>query len=286
MCREGSSEEGGLFMSTALTYRDLTAAEQAVYDVCLTKYLKARAAQERLLADNTMQRADAAESAMKRLKPPYLTNLWAAANVAYYYGKISFTTSRHTRAKAQLEAWMRTQAQQRGCETFVRDSFPQFPSEIVPWPEPPTDEPAAPAYPEALHNIIETFRQAAPEERLTLLMGYAQRMPALPAEMYSARDTMEQVNECQIPVFLLAQLHDGKVHYYIDVPQDAPTVRGFAGLLYAGINSATPAAIAAMPNDLDLQLGLQKVLSPLRLIGLTALASRMKHQALDLAKTP
>jgi len=139
------------------------------------------------------------------------------------------------------------------------------------------------ACPEALQEIIEIFRDASPEERLDILLEYALSMPDLPEELHSARDTMEQVHECQTPVFLLAQLRDGKVQYYIDVPREAPTVRGFASILYEGLNGATPAAIVATPNDLYQQLGLHKVLSPLRLRGLTALLSRMKRNARELA---
>jgi len=98
-----------------------------------------------------------------------------------------------------------------------------------------------------------------------------------------ARDTMEQVDECATPVFLLAQLHEGKVHYDIDVPRDAPTMRGFAGLLHTGLNGATPTVIAATPDDLCQQLGLQKALGSLRVRGLTALLTRMKRHARDLA---
>jgi cysteine desulfuration protein SufE len=73
------------------------------------------------------------------------------------------------------------------------------------------------------------------------------------------------------------------VHYAIDVPRDAPTMRGFAGLLYAGLQGATPAAIVATPDDLCQQLGLQKALGSLRVRGLTALLMRMKRNARDLS---
>ncbi len=272
-------------MSTALTYGDLSRAEQAAYDVCLRQYLKASDAKARLLADGTAQRADTAEAAMKRLRPPYHRNLWAAVRVAYCYAKIGLTTRRYTQASTRLETLIRTYAQQRGCPAFVRESFPQFPADLEPWPTLAADVSTAPTYPAALQQIIATFRAAAPDERLRLLLGYAQSLPALPAELHNARDSMEHVLECQAPVFLLAQLHEGKVHYYIDVPQEAPTVRGFAGLLHQGLHGATPAEIAAMPRDLDVQLDLQKVLSPIRLIGLTALASRMQHNARELAVT-
>ena len=138
-------------------------------------------------------------------------------------------------------------------------------------------------WPEALQEIVETFHDASPEERLDMLLEYALSMPELPEELQNARDTMEQVHECQTPVFLLAKLQDGKVYYHIDVPREAPTVRGFAGILYEGLNGAPPAAIVATPNDLYQRLGLHKVLSPLRLRGLTALLSRMKRNAQELA---
>lgn len=140
------------------------------------------------------------------------------------------------------------------------------------------------ACPEALQEIIETFRDASPEERLDILLEYAMNLPDLPEELHSARDTMEQVHECQTPVFLLAQLRDGKVYYYLDVPREAPTVRGFAGILCEGLQGASPEEIVATPNDLYQQLGLHKVLSPLRLRGLTALLSRMKRNARELAE--
>jgi cysteine desulfuration protein SufE len=139
------------------------------------------------------------------------------------------------------------------------------------------------ACPEALQDIIEEFSSASPEERLELLLEFAMELPDLPEELHNARDTMEQVHECQSPVFLHASLKDGRVVYHIDVPREAPTVRGFASILHTGLNGATPAAIAAAPANLYQQLGLHKVISPLRLRGLAALLARMKRNAEELA---
>ena len=60
-------------------------------------------------------------------------------------------------------------------------------------------------------------------------------------------------------------------------------VRGFAGLLHAGLNGATPTAIAATPDDLCQQLGLQQAPGALRVRDLTALLRRMKRSARDVA---
>jgi cysteine desulfuration protein SufE len=138
-------------------------------------------------------------------------------------------------------------------------------------------------WPEALQEIIDLFADAPPEERLDILLEFAMSMPDQPEELQATHDAMEQVHECQSPVFLLSKLRDGKVYYYLDVPREAPTVRGFAGILHEGLNGASPEAIAATPNDLYQRLGLHKVLSPLRLRGLTALLSRMKRNAQELA---
>ena len=138
-------------------------------------------------------------------------------------------------------------------------------------------------WPEALQEIIDMFGDASPEDRLDILLEFAMNLPDLPEELHNARETMEQVHECQTPVFLLAKMAHDKVYYHIDVPREAPTVRGFASILYEGLNGAFPEAIAATPNDLYQRLGLHKVLSPLRLRGLTALLSRMKRNAQELA---
>ena len=94
---------------------------------------------------------------------------------------------------------------------------------------------------------------------------------------------MEQVDECATPVFLLAQLHESQVHYYIEAPRDAPTMRGFAGLLHASLNGATPAAMPPRPTASASNWALRKALGALRVRGLTALLKRMKRTARDLA---
>lgn len=176
-----------------------------------------------------------------------------------------------------------TQATQRGFETVERASFPDFPAGLDPLNTGPSVEhdSVAHAYPDALQHILTTFREASSAQRLEQLVAYAETLPELPEALQQARDTMEQVDECATPVFLAAQLRGGQVHYYIDVPHDAPTMRGFAGLLYATLNGATPTAIAATPDDLCQQLGLQQALGALRVRGLTALLRRMKRSARD-----
>jgi cysteine desulfuration protein SufE len=278
-------------MSRGLTYTDLNATEQLQYTTIVSHINAASTGGDdgRNPLPPHAHMSDA--TAMHTPTPPAsgLRHVWAAVQGVYAYGKRWVARLRRQPSEptyaAQLAHFIRIQATRRGFETFERTSFPHFPTGIDPFPPRVTGDldTAAHAYPDALHHILTTFREASPTQHLELLVAYAETLPELPVALQQARDTMEQVDECATPVFLLAQLHEGTVHYYIDVPRDAPTMRGFAGLLHAGLNGATPAAIAATPDDLCQQLGLQKALGALRVRGLTALLMRMKRNARDLA---
>jgi cysteine desulfuration protein SufE len=135
--------------------------------------------------------------------------------------------------------------------------------------------------PPQLQEIISEFQEADPRERLEYLLEYALELPDLPPRLLAQRDQMEQVHECQTPVFLHTELHDGLVEFFLDIPQESPTVRGYAGILVAGLNHTTPEDVINTPDDFYLQLGLQEVITPQRLRGLHALLSYMKRQTLQ-----
>ncbi|GIV80063.1 MAG: cysteine desulfuration protein SufE [Litorilinea sp.] len=132
--------------------------------------------------------------------------------------------------------------------------------------------------PPSLQTIIREFREATPRERLEYLLEYAMDLPELPAHLAEQRDAMEQVHECQTPVFLHTELEDGHVHFYLDIPQESPTVRGYAAVLAEGLNGTSPEEVLATPEDVYLLLGLQEAITPQRLRGLHALMVYMKRQ--------
>jgi len=132
--------------------------------------------------------------------------------------------------------------------------------------------------PAALQTIIQEFREVLPRERLELLLEYADALPDLPARLLEKRDNMEQIHECQSPVFLHTELHNNEVNFYLDIPRESPTVRGYASILVDGLNGASPAAIQATPEDIYILLGLHEAITPQRLRGLHALMVYMKRQ--------
>ena len=132
--------------------------------------------------------------------------------------------------------------------------------------------------PPAMQEIIEEFREATPRERMDYLLEYAMSLPPLPERLQSKRDQMEQVHECQSPVFLFTEVHNGTVQFFVDVPMEAPTVRGYASLLVEGFQEATADEILATPDNIHILFGLHEVITPQRLRGLHALLHYMKRQ--------
>jgi len=59
---------------------------------------------------------------------------------------------------------------------------------------------------------------------------------------------------------------------------EAPTARGFAGILREGLDGLTAAEVLAVPDDASYRFGLGEAVSPLRLRGMVAMLSRIKRQ--------
>jgi cysteine desulfuration protein SufE len=65
---------------------------------------------------------------------------------------------------------------------------------------------------------------------------------------------------------------------YFDAPAEAPTTRGYAGILAEGLAGSTAQEILAMPSDFYVGLGLADVITPLRLRGMGAIVARLQRQ--------
>ncbi len=133
-----------------------------------------------------------------------------------------------------------------------------------------------------LQRIVDLFAGAPKELRAQALLEYSRKVPPLPPELAGHRDLMEAVPECQTPFFLLTEVDDdGRVTLHFDVPAESPTTRGFAGILWSGLNGAPAETVLATPNDFYMSMGLAEVISSLRLRGMHSILSRLKRQVSD-----
>lgn len=130
-------------------------------------------------------------------------------------------------------------------------------------------------------EIAGLFQSVEGTDRLELLLDYADELPELPADYAALRDAgLNMVHECQSPVFLMAERQDaGRVHLVADVPAEAPTARGFAGVLVQAFDGATQAELDAAPADALRALGLDRLLGMQRTRGLRAVYHRMRATA-------
>ena len=135
--------------------------------------------------------------------------------------------------------------------------------------------------PAELTEIIEEFTEVPEADRLELLLEYSRELPELPARLAEHPELFEQVVECQSPLFLVVEVSDADAHpvsLFFSAPPEAPTTRGFASVLAAGLDGKDAAEILAVPDDMPQQLGLTRALSPLRMRGMTAMLGRVKRQ--------
>ncbi len=135
--------------------------------------------------------------------------------------------------------------------------------------------------PPALAELVDDFADVGPKDRLQLLLELSQELPELPDRFRDAAATMEQVHECQSPLFLAVEVDqdaDRHVHLFFSAPPEAPTTRGFAGILREGLEGLSAAEVLAVPDDVTERLGLRAAVSPLRLRGMAAMLARIKKQ--------
>jgi cysteine desulfuration protein SufE len=131
--------------------------------------------------------------------------------------------------------------------------------------------------PAALAEVVSDFQEVQGQDKLQLLLEFANELPPIPADLEEA--AMEPVPECQSPLFLHVDAADrDKVRLYFSAPAEAPTTRGFASILAAGLDKQPVDDILAVPDDFYSELGLAALISPLRLRGMSAMLARIKRR--------
>ena len=131
--------------------------------------------------------------------------------------------------------------------------------------------------PAPLAEVVSEFQEVAGQDKLQLLLEFANELPPLPADLEQA--AMEPVPECQSPLFLHVDAADPEhERLFFSAPAEAPTTRGFAAILSAGLDEQPAADILAVPDDFYTDLGLASLISPLRLRGMSAMLARIKRR--------
>jgi cysteine desulfuration protein SufE len=132
--------------------------------------------------------------------------------------------------------------------------------------------------PDRLQKIINRFSNAPKELKGQALLQYAKRVPPLPPDYADDPDRLARVHECQSPFFLATELdEEGGVHLHFDCPPEAPTVRGFAGVIREGLEGEHYSVVLEVPTTFYASMGLEEVVSPMRLRGMRSIMAAIRR---------
>ncbi len=131
-------------------------------------------------------------------------------------------------------------------------------------------------------GVIEDFTLVPDSEKLQLLLEYSEALPELDERFGENPELMERVEECQSPVFIAVEGGVESVRLHFSAPREAPTTRGFASVLNSALNGQSAADILELPDDFPSALGLDVLISPLRVRGMRGMLARIKRKTREL----
>lgn len=135
-----------------------------------------------------------------------------------------------------------------------------------------------------LQAIADELASVPREMQVELLLEHARQFPPLPEKYRAAREAgLGRVHECQAEVYFFPEVAEGAVHLHADIPGHAPTQRALVGILMDAYEGATPAEVAAIPDDLLHRLGVAPLLGPQRQRGFAGVLARLKHGVAEAA---
>lgn len=136
--------------------------------------------------------------------------------------------------------------------------------------------------PPGIEKILRRFATLTPDLTRQALVQYANKLPPLPERFQGLDPAQYRVTECQTPVAIFPEVVDGRMHFYADVPQGAPTIRALLAMLFDALNGQPPETTLAIPADFVPQV-MGKIGLATREAGLSAMVARLKRAAREAA---
>lgn len=132
-------------------------------------------------------------------------------------------------------------------------------------------------------EIANDFSALEGNDKLELLIEISDQLPALPERYADHPELLERVEECQSPVYLFVEIHDGIVEIFLTAPREAPTTRAFAGILHSSLNEQPVDTVLNFDDNYPSMLGITELVSPLRMRGIRGMLARIKRQVREKA---
>lgn len=132
--------------------------------------------------------------------------------------------------------------------------------------------------PPGIDKILRRFATLTPDMTRQALVQYAGKLPPLPDRFQELDREDYAVHECMTPVAIYPEIVDGKMYYYADVPQSAPTIRALLAMIFEAINGQPPSTVLAIPQDF-VRIVMDKLGLGTREVGLNAMVERLRRAA-------
>lgn len=130
--------------------------------------------------------------------------------------------------------------------------------------------------------VIDDFTFLEERDRLQLLLEFSENLPELDVRFGENPELLERVEECQSPVFIAVEGTSERIDLFFSAPAEAPTTRGFASVLNTALNGQSAQEILGLPDDFPSMLGLDRLISPLRVRGMRGMLARIKRKTREI----
>ena len=135
-------------------------------------------------------------------------------------------------------------------------------------------------------TVVDDFQFLEEKDRLELLLEFSESLPDLDSKYADHPELLERVEECQSPVFIAVDGSADRINLHFSAPREAPTTRGFASALHAALNGLPADVILETSDDFPTMLGLDRLISPLRVRGMRGMLFRIKRKTRELIEQP
>jgi len=136
---------------------------------------------------------------------------------------------------------------------------------------------------ERVRAVVDDFQAMEGNDRLQMLLEYSESLPDLDPRFGENPELLERVEECQSPVFIAVEGTSDQINLHFSAPREAPTTRGFASALNSALNGLSASEILDVSDDFPSQLGLDQLISPLRVRGMRGMLARIKRKTAEIA---
>jgi cysteine desulfuration protein SufE len=138
-----------------------------------------------------------------------------------------------------------------------------------------------PNHPPKLDELTALFDGLGRQERMEMLLDFADRLPEVPERLRKEESQRHPVHECLTPTWVYVEPDGDGARIFVEVSEEAPSIRAIAALIIEASQGATREQIAAIPVDLAVRIFGPEMVGQRR-YGLAGMVGQIKRAVSEL----